>query len=439
MSAWVTSTSPRPSRTSGSSRASRAASATCSTSLPRSSRRSSTSPRPSSCTSTTRSAWPTWASCPTRSRPRSSSSTLDREEQFGELEERLARRRDFFATGATDGFDEDDEYWARTLDSWAEEQGFPPLDEARELANGVLKDVARRIAGEDTRKVRELVRSAAVREDRQLSARELDAVAAWAKAVARRGRDRPSPTSARARARPSRNGKKAVDRLAALPGRRRRRARRQEGRRPPRARARGRGPARRRSSTAPAASAAACWPTSSARRPRPPGGGARRAARPRQRPLPEDRRPHVEGRRQDARGLGASRCARRTSTRRRAARTPTRRPRSASSTLREAFELFKKIKPKDVVGDERLFRELQGPLRLRVGLRRLLRRRHGRRGDPRAAAARGPRRPRARPPRDHQDLEGPAASSARSSASRSSRRSASRTTSRTGWCSTRSR
>ncbi len=48
------------------------------------------------------------------------------------------------------------------------------------------------------------------------------------------------------------------------------------------------------------------------------------------------------------------------------------------------------------------------PLRLRLGLRRLLRRRHGRRGDPRAAAARGPRRPRARPARDDQDLQGPA-------------------------------
>ena len=52
-SAWATSSSPRPSRTSGTSRASRAGSATCSTSRRRASRRSSTSPRTSSRGSTT--------------------------------------------------------------------------------------------------------------------------------------------------------------------------------------------------------------------------------------------------------------------------------------------------------------------------------------------------------------------------------------------------
>ncbi|HMG98480.1 MAG TPA: hypothetical protein VK546_06130, partial [Gaiellales bacterium] len=138
---------------------------------------------------------------------------IDREEQFGEVEERLLRRREFFASGATDGFDEDDEYWARTLAAWADDQGFPQLDEARELASGVLKDVAKRIAGEDTRKVRELVRSAAVREDRQLSARELDAVAAWAKAAL--DADEKAVTDAReGKGTAKSNGKKAVERLA---------------------------------------------------------------------------------------------------------------------------------------------------------------------------------------------------------------------------------
>ena len=138
---------------------------------------------------------------------------IDREEQFGEVEERLLRRREFFASGATDGFDEDDEYWARTLAAWADDQGFPQLEEARELASGVLKDVARRIAGEDTRKVRELVRSAAVREDRQLSARELDAVAAWAKAAL--DADEKAVTDAReGKGTAKSNGKKAIERLA---------------------------------------------------------------------------------------------------------------------------------------------------------------------------------------------------------------------------------
>ena len=138
---------------------------------------------------------------------------IDREEQFGEVEERLLRRREFFASGATEGFDEDDEYWARTLATWADDQGFPQLEEARELASGVLKDVARRIAGEDTRKVRELVRSAAVREDRQLSARELDAVAAWAKAAL--DADEKAVTDAReGKGTAKSNGKKAIERLA---------------------------------------------------------------------------------------------------------------------------------------------------------------------------------------------------------------------------------
>jgi DNA-directed RNA polymerase subunit beta' len=138
---------------------------------------------------------------------------IDREEQFGEVEERLLRRREFFASGATEGFDEDDEYWARTLATWADDQGFPQLEEARELASGVLKDVARRIAGEDTRKVRELVRSAAVREDRQLSARELDAVAAWAKAAL--DADEKAVSDAReGKGTAKSNGKKAIERLA---------------------------------------------------------------------------------------------------------------------------------------------------------------------------------------------------------------------------------
>jgi DNA-directed RNA polymerase subunit beta' len=108
---------------------------------------------------------------------------LEREEAMAALEHRMQRRRQYLIDGSTEGFDEDDEYWARTLNNWAEEQGQPVLDEARGLAGGLLGEVAKRIAGEDQKKVRELVRESAVRDDRRLAARELDNVAAWAAAA----------------------------------------------------------------------------------------------------------------------------------------------------------------------------------------------------------------------------------------------------------------
>ena len=83
----------------------------------------------------------------------------------------MQRRRQFLIDGSTKGFDEDDEYWARTLNNWAEESGIPVLEEARKLAGGLLREVAKRVAGEDPKKVRELVRESAVRDDRRLSTR----------------------------------------------------------------------------------------------------------------------------------------------------------------------------------------------------------------------------------------------------------------------------
>ena len=176
--------------------------------------------------------------------------------------------------------------------------------------------------------MRELVRSAAVREDRQLSARELDAVAAWAKAAL--DADEKAVTDAReGKGTAKSNGKKAVERLAlylagdadALDAKKDdgliERVLEQKGetqKELDRARGLGGGlladvvraadrPARRRS-----AASCATSPTTSASRPT--------AACPRT--TSRCSRP------------GRSRCARRTWTRRRAARTPTRRPRSAS-------------------------------------------------------------------------------------------------------------
>src|SRR5262249_9165915 len=108
---------------------------------------------------------------------------LDKDEQLAALETRMQRRRQYFIDGPGKEFDEDDEYWARTLNNWAEESGLPPVDEARGLAGGLLSEVAKRIAGEDPKKVRELVRESAVRDDRKLSAKDLDNVAAWASAA----------------------------------------------------------------------------------------------------------------------------------------------------------------------------------------------------------------------------------------------------------------
>ena len=83
---------------------------------------------------------------------------VDRDEQLAALEDRLARRRDFFTKGKERDFDEDDEFWGRGLIAWAEEQGLPPLEEARKLVSGLFLDVAKQITTEDMKKIRELVR-----------------------------------------------------------------------------------------------------------------------------------------------------------------------------------------------------------------------------------------------------------------------------------------
>jgi DNA-directed RNA polymerase subunit beta' len=102
---------------------------------------------------------------------------VDRDEALAGLEDRLARRREYFTKGKERNFDEDDEFWVRGLSNWAEEQGLPTLEETRELVSGLFVEVAPKITTEDSKKIRELVRNAAIREDRQLSPKELDLVA----------------------------------------------------------------------------------------------------------------------------------------------------------------------------------------------------------------------------------------------------------------------
>src|SRR5947207_4515364 len=108
---------------------------------------------------------------------------VDRDEALAALEDRLKRRRDYFAKGRDKGFDEDDDFWARGLSNWAEEQALPSLEEARELAGGMFVDLVQQITTEDSKKIRELVRNSAIRDDRRLTPRELENVAVAAEQI----------------------------------------------------------------------------------------------------------------------------------------------------------------------------------------------------------------------------------------------------------------
>ncbi len=109
---------------------------------------------------------------------------VDRDEALAALEDRLARRRDYFTKGKESrSFDEDDDFWVRGLSNWAEEAVLPPLDQARDLVGGMFKDLAKTLTTEDSKKIRELVRDGAIRPDRKLNARELEQVAAAAEQI----------------------------------------------------------------------------------------------------------------------------------------------------------------------------------------------------------------------------------------------------------------
>ncbi len=101
---------------------------------------------------------------------------VDRDESLAALEDRLKRRRDYFTKGKERNFDEDDEFWVRGLSNWAEEQVLPPLEEARQLVGGLFLEVAPKITTEDSKKIREAVRNAAIRDDRRLTPKELETV-----------------------------------------------------------------------------------------------------------------------------------------------------------------------------------------------------------------------------------------------------------------------
>ena len=108
---------------------------------------------------------------------------VDRDEALAALEDRLARRRDYFAKGKERNFDEDDDFWARGLSNWAEEQGLPTLEDVRSLVSNLFVELVGKITTEDSKKIRELVRNAAIRDDRRLAPRELEQVASAAEQI----------------------------------------------------------------------------------------------------------------------------------------------------------------------------------------------------------------------------------------------------------------
>ncbi|MGI8973958.1 MAG: DNA-directed RNA polymerase subunit beta' [Gaiella sp.] len=108
---------------------------------------------------------------------------VDRDEQLVALDERQQRRRDYLGAGKDKNFDEDDEFWTRGLSNWAEDQALPPLDEARSLAGSIFPPLAKSIASEDAKKIRELVRQTATRDDRRLAPREIESVASAAQEI----------------------------------------------------------------------------------------------------------------------------------------------------------------------------------------------------------------------------------------------------------------
>src|ERR687897_807849 len=56
------------------------------------------------------------------------------------------KRAEDLADGKDKGFDEDDEFWARGLSNWAEDQVLPGLEEARSLAGNIFPDLAKTVA-----------------------------------------------------------------------------------------------------------------------------------------------------------------------------------------------------------------------------------------------------------------------------------------------------
>ena len=298
---------------------------------------------------------------------------VDRDEALAALEDRLARRRDYFAKGKERNFDEDDDFWARGLSNWAEEQASA---DARGRARARQRPLRRARPADHDRGLEEDPRARPQRRDpRRPPARAARARAGRVGGGADPRRDPPAREGPREgdgceegrdhEAHPSHRRHDAHRRRGA---RRRRRARHGRRREEPRQGAR----ARQR-------------PAQGRRRHVGRGPGHSRAD---ERPLPAHRRPHPEGRPRRDHPVGAQGA--RDVPRH---RVPPRRRARGRRRLRAPPRADVDALPRARAEDDRQRRadlpRAQGPLRLAVRLRRLLPRRHGCGGDPRPAE--GPR------------------------------------------------
>ena len=107
---------------------------------------------------------------------------VDRDEALAALEDRLARRRDFFAKGKERNFDEDDDFWVHGLNNWAEEQALPTLEDARKLVNGLLVELVPQISTEDSKKSASSSATPRSATTDKLAPRELEQVSVFGRA-----------------------------------------------------------------------------------------------------------------------------------------------------------------------------------------------------------------------------------------------------------------
>ena len=128
--------------------------------------------------STTRRGRRTSTTSRTRSQAEAERIDVDRDEQLAALEQRLQRRRDYFTKGKEKDFDEDDDFWARGLSNWAEEQLLPAArGRARARRRPLRRDRAEGHARRTRRRSASSSATTAIRDDRKLAPRELESVA----------------------------------------------------------------------------------------------------------------------------------------------------------------------------------------------------------------------------------------------------------------------
>jgi DNA-directed RNA polymerase subunit beta' len=96
--------------------------------------------------------------------------------ELAAIAKRESRRVDYLTKGQERGFDEEDDFWTRGLSVWAEEQGQPELSELRGLFDGAFLALVPELLRADAKQERELVRLAALREERRLKPSELERV-----------------------------------------------------------------------------------------------------------------------------------------------------------------------------------------------------------------------------------------------------------------------